>query len=363
MSADTTNPPANGRLTQEGASASRPAVDMPGDPSFWNGRRALVTGATGTVGSWLVKDLLALGARVVALVRDADPQSELYRSGDINRISVVNGRLESYDDLERAINEHETDVVFHLGAQTIVGTAHRSPLATFEANIRGTYNLLEACRVHRRLVERVVVASSDKAYGTQPVLPYTEDMSLTGEQPYEVSKSCTDLLSRSYFLTYGLPVTVARCGNIFGGGDLNWSRIIPGTVRSYLRGERPIIRSDGTFIRDYIYVRDVSQAYLLLAEKTHDGNAGEAFNFSPERALNVLELVGEIQRLMGHEDLEPDIRASAQGEIHSQYLNSSKAAERLGWAPRYSLDAGLNETIEWYRQFFAEPTLNQATAR
>lgn len=346
-------PDGAGGATQEGAAIARSAREARG---FWNGRRALVTGATGMVGSWLVKDLLARGARVVALIRDADPQSELFRSGDISRISVVNGRLESYDDLERAINEHETDVVFHLGAQTIVGTAQRYPLATFEANIRGTYNLLEACRVHRDLVKRVVVASSDKAYGTQPVLPYTEDMSLTGEQPYEVSKSCTDLLARSYFLTYGLPVTVARCGNIFGGGDLNWSRIIPGTILSAFRGERPVIRSDGTFIRDYIYVKDVSRAYLRLAECMDDPQVnGEAFNFSPERALTVLDLVRLVLAQAGRDDLEPLIQNTAQGEIHSQYLNSAKATRLLDWRPEYTLEQGLGETAAWYRDFLGVP--------
>ena len=221
----------------------------------WTGRRVFVTGATGIVGSWLVKRLLELGAYVVALVRDWDPQTELVRSGDILRTNVVNGRLEDYDTLERAINEHEIDTVFHLGAQPIVTTALRNPLPTFEANIRGSYNLLEACRVHRSLVKRVVVASSDKAYGDAPSLPYTEDMPANGRHPYDVSKSCTDLLALSYAHTYDLPVTVARCGNIYGGGDLNWSRIVPGTIRSLWHGERPIIRSNGLFTRDYIYVR------------------------------------------------------------------------------------------------------------
>lgn len=346
----------SGDLMDRSTTQEPGTVAAPESRSFWHGRRALVTGATGMVGSWLVKDLLALGARVVALVRDADPQSELYRSGDIHRVSVVNGRLEEYADLERAINEHETDIVFHLGAQTIVGTAQRNPLATFEANIRGTYNLLEACRVHRRLVERVVVASSDKAYGTQPVLPYTEDMSLTGEQPYEVSKSCTDLLCRSYSLSYELPVTVARCGNIFGGGDLNWSRIIPGTIQSCLRGERPIIRSDGTFVRDYIYVKDVSRAYLRLAERMHVPEVnGQAFNFSPERALSVLELVKLVQQQLGCEHLEPVIQNAAKGEIHSQYLNSEKAARLLEWHPQFTLEEGMLETVEWYREFVGAP--------
>jgi CDP-glucose 4,6-dehydratase len=321
----------------------------------WAGRRVLVTGATGLVGSWLTKDLLARAAHVVGFVRDSDPQTELWRSGDWCKISIVQGQLEDFRAVERAINEHAVDTVFHLGAQPIVSVAHRSPWQTFEANIRGTYNVLEACRLHRdTLIKRVVVASSDKAYGTHAQLPYTEDAPLAGRHPYEVSKSCADLIATSYHRTYGLPVAVARCGNIFGGGDLNWSRIVPDTIRACLRGQRPVIRSDGTFVRDYIYVKDVSQAYLRLAEGF--GNAGvegEAFNFSPERPVTVVELVDRIRQLMGREDLIPDIRNTAQGEIHSQYLDASKASRILGWAPRYGLDEGLAETIDWYSDFFA----------
>ena len=321
----------------------------------WAGRHVLVTGATGIVGSWLVKDLLAREAHVVALVRDPDPQTELWRSGDWRRIAIVQGRVEDFWTLERAINEHEIETVFHLAAQPIVGVAHRSPLQTFEANIRGTYNVLEACRQHQGSgVRRVVIASSDKAYGTQAQLPYTEDLPLQGQHPYEVSKSCADLIAIAYHRTYGLPVAVARCGNIFGGGDLNWSRIVPDTIRACLRGVRPVIRSDGTFVRDYIYVKDVSQAYLRLAEGLDDERVrGEAFNFSPERPVTVLELVARIQRLAGREDLVPDIRNTARGEIHSQYLDASKAGRVLGWSPRYSLDDGLTETIAWYREYLA----------
>jgi len=321
---------------------------------FWNKRRVLVTGATGIIGSWLVKDLLAQGAYVVALVRDGDPQSELYRSGDIRRVSVVNGALEDFWTLERAINEHEVDTVFHLGAQTIVGTAHRFPLPTFDANIRGTYNLLEACRLHRDMVQRVVIASSDKAYGEQPNLPYTEDMPLNGCHPYEVSKSCADLIAQSYHHTYGLPVAIARCGNVYGGGDLNWSRIVPGTIRSFLRGERPVIRSDGTYVRDYIYVKDVARAYMRLAECLDDDRVrGEAFNFSTEIPLTVLELVRSIQRLMGCQHVEPQILDCAEGEIRSQHLSAAKARSILGWEPQFNLEQGLHETIEWYRVFLA----------
>jgi CDP-glucose 4,6-dehydratase len=322
---------------------------------FWKDRRVFVTGATGVVGSWVVRGLLAHGALVVALVRDADPQSEVYRNGDINRVSVISGCLEDFKTLERAINEHEVETVFHLGAQALVGAAHRFPLHTFESNIRGSYNLLEACRVHSRFVRGVVVASSDKAYGSQPQLPYTEDMPLLGRQPYEVSKSCTDLIAQSYFHTYGLPVGIARCGNIYGGGDLNWSRIVPHTVRSFLRGERPIIRSDGTFVRDYVYVKDVVRSYMQVAECLDDPRVqGQAFNFSPERAVTVLELVGILQDLMHCQHLSPDIQNVAQGEIHSQYLSSEKARSMLGWRPEFTLEKGLSETIEWYRHFLTE---------
>lgn len=316
----------------------------------WQSRRVLVTGATGIVGSWLVKELLARDAYVVALIRDSDPQSELLRSGDIRRISVINGALEELWTLERAISLHDIDTVFHLGAQTLVGVAHRLPFSTFESNIRGSYNLLEACRLHARLVRRVVIASSDKAYGESPGLPYHEDMPLAGRHPYEVSKSCTDLLAQCYYQTYGLPVGIARCGNIYGGGDLNWSRLVPGTIRSLLTGARPVIRSDGTFLRDYIYVRDVVDGYLRLADSLEAaGVQGEAFNFSLESPSSVLEIVSRLQRLMDCTDVVPDIRNEAVGEIRDQYLAAGKARERLDWAPRYSLEDGLRETVAWYR--------------
>jgi CDP-glucose 4,6-dehydratase len=321
---------------------------------FWADRRVFVTGATGMVGSWLVKDLLARGARVAALVLDADPQSELYRSGDVRHVSVVNGNLEEFRTVERAINAFEADTVFHLGAQAIVGVGHRAPLPTLETNVRGTWNVLEACRLHRNLVERVVVASSDKAYGTQRRLPYTEDMPVAGMHPYEVSKSAADLVARMYYHTYGVPVAIARCGNIFGGGDLNWSRIVPGTIRACLRGERPVVRSDGSYVRDYFYVKDAARAYLLLAERLHDARVvGEAFNFSNESPLGVLELVGVIQKLLEAGHLEPDVRNVVEGEIHSQYLSAARAREALGWTPEFDLEGGLVETIAWYRGFLA----------
>lgn len=321
----------------------------------WSNRRVFITGATGMIGSWLVKELLARGAYVIALVQDADPQSEFFRSGDYRQSSIVNGHLEDFWTLERAINEYETDTIFHLGAQTLVGVAHRFPLPTFEANIRGTYNLLEACRLHMDVVQRVVIASSDKAYGEQSHLPYTEEMPLNGRHPYEVSKSCADLIAQAYHHTYGLPVAIARCGNVYGGGDLNWSRIVPGTIRSFLRGERPIIRSDGTYVRDYIYVKDVVHAYMRLAEfLDNDQVRGEAFNFSLEKPMTVLEMVGMIQKLMDCKHIEPDIRNCAEGEIRSQYLSAEKARKVLGWEPVFDLETGLRETIAWYRTFLGE---------
>lgn len=320
--------------------------------SFWNRKRVLVTGASGMVGSWLVKELLVGGAHVAVLVRDSDPQSELFRSGDIRACNVVNGRLEDFWSLERAVNEHDIDTVFHLGAQTIVGTANRFPLPTFEANIRGTYNLLEACRLHRGLVQRVIVASSDKAYGDQEQLPYREDAPLTGRHPYDVSKSCADLIAQSYHQTFDLPVAIARCGNVYGGGDLNWSRIVPGTICEFLRSRPVVLRSDGTFVRDYLYVKDAVRGYLRLAECLGDVRVrGGGFNFSNESPVTVLEIVGVLQKLMACEHLRPIIENSARAEIRNQYLSAAKARELLHWVPQYELQSGLGETIAWYREY------------
>jgi CDP-glucose 4,6-dehydratase len=318
-------------------------------PTFWSGKNVLVTGATGMVGSWLCRRLVDAGARVVALVRDADPQSELLRSGTIERVAVINGCLEHYPDVERAVNEGETDTVFHLGAQTIVGTARRSPLPTLAANVMGTAHVLEAARVHAGLVERVVVASSDKAYGAQETLPYIEGTALTGRDPYEVSKSAGDLVAQAYHATYGVPVAIARCGNIYGGGDLNWSRIVPGSIRALLRCEPLVIRSDGMFLRDYIFVEDVVDAYLALGEAiTARGMGGEAFNFSNEAPMTVLAMYEAVVQALGAEYVEPVILNQADGEIRDQYLDSTKAHQRLGWAPRHQLQDGLQLTVGWY---------------
>ena len=315
--------------------------------SAWSTRRVLVTGATGLVGSWLCRWLVERDAFVVTYICDMDPQSELIRSGVIERTNVVNGRLEGPDTVERAINLHEVDTVIHLGAQTIVGTAFRAPRHTFEANIAGTWNVLDACRLHPDLVKRVVVASSDKAYGTSDVLPYTEDMPLEGRAPYEVSKSCTDLIAKSYAVTYGTPVTIARCGNIYGGGDLNWSRIIPGTARSLIQGAQPYIRSDGKAVRDYIHVDDIVEAYLRLADHSDRPEmAGEAFNFSDETPLTVMEIYRAVCEEFGGW-VDPFIAGGAQDEIPDQRLDASKARDVLGWSPKLSLADGMRKTAEW----------------
>jgi CDP-glucose 4,6-dehydratase len=328
--------------------------DHPALQDGWEDRRVLVTGATGIVGSWLVKELLAARSTVVVLVRDADPQSELVRSGDIRRTVVVNGELEDERVVQRAVNEHEVDTIFHLGAQTLVGVAHRSPVPTLEANVRGTYLLLEAARRHPDLVRAVVIASSDKAYGESDRLPYTEDMPLDGRHPYEVSKVCAELLTRSYHHTYGIPVATARCANIYGGGDLNWSRIVPGTIRALLLRQRPVLRSDGTFVRDYMYVKDAARSYLALAEGLGNPSVrGEAFNFGASTTLTAREMVDRIATLMDCGDVEPEILDRAEGEIHDQALDAAKARRLLSWSPAYDLDRGLEETIGWYRDFLA----------
>lgn len=330
------------------------------DP-FWRERPTLVTGATGFVGSWLAKELHRKRARVVTLIRDLDPQSELVRSGLVNHLTVVSGRLEDFWNLERVVNEHEIRTVFHLGAQPLVGVAERSPLQTFEANIRGTYNLLEACRLHKDIVEQVVIASSDKAYGDHKDLPYVEDFPLKGIYPYEVSKTCADLISQAYANTYRLPIGIVRCGNIFGGGDLNWNRIVPGTIRSLLKNEHPQIRSDGSFRRDYLYVDDAVSAYIKVAEGIHmhgDDIAGQAFNFSLENPVTVMEVVQMITQLMHKESILPDIRNTAHGEIHSQYLSAAKARSVLKWKPAWGLERGMQATIRWYTDY-----LNSTSAR
>ncbi|HEU0297562.1 MAG TPA: GDP-mannose 4,6-dehydratase [Anaerolineales bacterium] len=320
--------------------------------AFWLDRPTFVTGGTGLVGSWLVKRLRASGADVVCLVRDWVPQSELVRSNEIEQVKVVRGDVRDRDTIERLLGEFEIDTVIHLAAQTIVTIANRNPLSTFDTNIAGTWNLLEACRRSPQ-VKQIVVASSDKAYGDQEILPYSENTPLQGQHPYDVSKSAADLIALTYAKSYGLPVGITRCGNFYGGGDLNWNRIIPGTIRSILRGQRPIIRSDGGHIRDYFYVEDGAAAYMLLAEHlaVRTELIGQAFNFSNEIQVSVREIVNQILKLM-NSDLCPIIRNDVSNEIRHQYLSAEKARQELNWKPIFSLEEGLQKTIDWYKDYF-----------
>jgi len=319
---------------------------------YWQHKNVFVTGATGFLGSWLTKFLVDEKANVTALVRDIVPASHLYRSGYADKINVVRGGLEDYHTLERAFGEYEIDTVFHLGAQTIVEIANRNPLSTFESNIKGTWNVLEAAR-RSPLVRKIVVASSDKAYGVHKELPYDEEKPLQGKHPYDVSKSAADLIAHMYYNSYKLPVAITRCGNFFGGGDLNFNRIIPGTIRSVLHGETPVIRSDGNYIRDYFYIEDAAHAYLALAEKMDDKNVhGHAFNFSNEIQMTVTQVVEKILEQMGS-SLKPTILAVAENEIPHQYLSSEKARRVLGWKPKYNFEEALAKTVDWYKEFFS----------
>ena len=322
------------------------------EKSFWYDKNILVTGATGILGSWLTQYLVEQNSNVTILLRDIVPKSQLSLSGNIKKVNISRGSLEDYNDVERTLNEYEIDTCFNLGAQAIVATANRSPLSTFESNIKGTWNVLEAVR-NSKFVERLVVASSDKAYGQQSKLPYTEETPLQGSNPYDVSKSCTDLIAQAYYNTYKIPVAIARLGNIYGGGDLNFNRIVPGTIKSLLFNQRPIIRSDGTFIREYFYVKDAINAYLLLCKKLKSRNViGQAFNFSSGKHLSVLEIVEKITKLMSKTKLKPKILNIAKGEIKNQWLSNKKAKKILGWKPIHKLEEGLVETIEWYKSFF-----------
>jgi CDP-glucose 4,6-dehydratase len=321
---------------------------------IWRDRPVFVTGGNGFLGGWLVQRLLEKKANVICLLRDWTPKSVLLDTGLYNKVSIVRGDVENQKIIERTLGEYEIETVFHLAAQTIVGIANRNPVSTFNTNIKGTWTLLESCR-RSPLVNQILIASSDKAYGEQKTLPYDEEMPLQGRFPYDVSKSCTDLLAQSYANTYHLPVTIARCGNLYGGGDLNWNRIIPGSIRSIQRGKSPVIRSDGEFVRDYFYVEDAAEAYIHLAECMNKQKdlGGHAFNFSNETPVTALELVQKILFLMNSR-FSPIILNQASNEIRRQYLNSSKAKNMLGWNPRYSLDEGLKKTIDWYTRFLSD---------
>jgi CDP-glucose 4,6-dehydratase len=321
------------------------------DLSRYAGRSVFVTGASGIVGSWLVRAMLSAGANVVALVRDEDPQSEFVRSGDEGRVTRVYGSLEDLAILERALVQYEVEVIFHLGAQTQVRHAHRQPWATMEANVRGTYNLLESVRRVGPQVQAFVVASSDKAYGESATLPYTEAHPLAGRNIYDASKSAADLLASAYSESFGLPIGIARCANIYGGGDLNWDRIVPGTIRSLLHGEAPVIRSDGTLQRDYLHVDDAVTGYLALGAALMDGRErAEAFNFGHGEPVSVIDIVDAIGVAVGRSDLVPIIKSDAPNEIPAQWLDASKAAHRLDWRPELTLADGLDRTVPWYRE-------------
>jgi CDP-glucose 4,6-dehydratase len=322
--------------------------DTPSSDGFWRDRRVAVTGGTGFLGSHLVRELVERGAQVAVLARDAVPPTSIGETWQ-GSVALVHGPAEDAELVERMLGEYEVETVFHLAAQSQVGVANRNPRSTWEANIQGTWAVLEAVRRSPK-VSQLVTASSDKAYGAQPELPYDEAMPLLAVNPYDVSKACADLISQCYAQTYDVPVCITRCGNFFGPGDQNWERLIPGTIRSLLRGERPVIRSDGTMVRDYLHVADGAAAYLLLAEQMagRPDLAGEAFNFSSETPLSVLELVARIQSVMGT-SLEPDVRNEASHEIDEQFLSAAKARRVLGWEPRATLEEGLAETVDWYR--------------
>lgn len=318
--------------------------------NFWEDRNVFVTGATGFLGSYLVRDLVNKGANVIVLVYDKISKSNFYRFGLDKKTTIINGSVTDYLLLKRALNEYEIDTIFHLAAQAIVGTANRSPLSTFNSNVKGTWNLLEAAR-QNELTRGVVIASSDKAYGSQEQLPYHEGMPLQGEHPYDVSKSCADLIGLAYHKTYGLPVNITRSGNFYGGGDLNFNRIIPDTIRSVIRDKAPIIRSDGTFIRDYIYIEDVSGAYLKIAKSIEEKKiGGEAFNISTDKKHAVVDVVNLILQLM-NSNLKPEVLNIVKAEIKDQYLSSEKIKAALNWQPQHTLEEGLKKTIPWYEVF------------
>lgn len=326
------------------------------DPHFWQDRRVLLTGCNGILGSWLTLGLLELGADVVGIMRDWVPYSELVRSGHSERVNLVHGDITDAALVERVFSDYEIKTCIHLAAQTAVGIANRSPIPTFETNIRGTWIMLDAARRWPGL-EQIVVASSDKAYGQHDELPYSETAELRGNHPYDVSKSCADLIARAYSHTYNLPVAVTRCANMYGGGDLNWNRIVPGTMRSVLRGESPVIRSDGTPRRDYIYVHDVVNAYITLTEAmatNPDEHSGKAYNFGKDEPLTTLDMVKNIVAISENPELEPIVQNAAPNEIQDQYLSSRLAHERLGWLPEHSLRDSLRETFDWYRAFMAQ---------
>jgi CDP-glucose 4,6-dehydratase len=318
---------------------------------FWKDRAVFVTGGTGFLGGWVIRRLLELEARVVALVRDGIPGSMFFGEELSSRVTSVFGKLEDPNLLRRSFAEYGIDTVFHLAAQPLVGVAKLDPIGTLEANVVGTWNVLEGARQAK--VRQVVVASSDKAYGDSDALPYTEQHPLQGKYPYDCSKSCADLISQMYLATYGLPVSVIRCANLFGGGDLNFSRTIPGAIKATLEGKPFVIRSDGQFVRDFLYVKDAADCYLFLAQSVQESAPQGAYNFSLEVQWTVLDCARAVLSLMGRADLEPVILNQASAEIREQYMSCAKAREVLKWRPAYNMTEALEETIQWYRRFLA----------
>ncbi len=330
----------------------KPAFKTKERQAFWDGRRVFVTGAYGLLGSTITEFLVEFGASVVVMQRDHVPSSRLFETDAAKKVAVVRGDFEDYDTVSRTLNDYEIESVFHVGAQAIAPIANRAPLPTFRTNIMGSVNVLEAARL-APTVKRVLVASSDKAYGDQPVLPYTEDAPLQGRHPYDVSKSCTDLLAQCYFKTYKLPVCVTRCGNLYGPGDLNFNRVVPETIKNVAQGKAPVIRSDGTFVRDYFFVKDAALGYLTIAENMDRPEiVGQAFNLSTGNGMTVIKIVGEVMKAMGKTGMEPIILNMAKSEIHDQTLSSEKAGRLLHWKPSYTIEEGLAETIAWYLHYF-----------
>ena len=325
----------------------------------WDTQSVLVTGASGFIGSRLVEALVQLGFQVVALIRSNDPQSQLVRSGALNRIHVINGDLEDPKVIERAILKYKVGTIYHLGAQTQVTHAALFPIETFETNIKGTYYLLESCRKMRHLVKRIIIASSDKVYGETTTLPISESQPLSAVFPYDVSKACQEQLALSYHKTYKLPIALARASNVYGGGDFNWDRLIPGVVRSLFYNQCPIIRSDGSFTRDYLYIDDIVNAYLHLGRYFYEKNiSGIAFNFGTGKPETVMSICEKISDVMGKKKLTPRIQNFANAEIQDQYLSIEKAEKELGWSPVISLEKGLEQTVSWYRQYFMKLNLD-----
>lgn len=314
---------------------------------FWRHRNVFITGGTGLLGFWIIKYLVKADANLTILARNSSLLSK-----DINnsKVKVVKGKVEDFTAISRILKENKIDTVLHFAAQTIAPIANSSPLSTFETNIKGTWTVLEACR-HSSLVKYIVVASSDKAYGDSNILPYTEDTPLNGKQPYDVSKSCADLLAQSYYKSYGLPICITRCGNLFGGADLNFNRIFPSVIKAVLSNQQPVLRSDGSFIRDFFYVEDAAIGVVKLVEvMSKKPIMGEAFNFSNEKPVAVIDMVNIILKRM-KSDFTPKILNGSRNEINKQYLSARKSRDLLGWKPSFTLNQGIDRTIAWYKDY------------